>query len=178
MRSHSQRPFPKRHPRPLFAFVFLTAALFGCASTTDSENIGSVSVRAVEDTAWLVEASPRTSFEIHLVVSNRSSVTAYTDECRIGAQRLIDGIWQTVFVPACAALNAPITLFPGDSVSLRFLASATTEPGTVPQLDPRMTPGTYRAVASVWWTTPSGVGSSFPEAERESSTFTVAEINP
>jgi hypothetical protein len=171
----SSQKFPHTLAPRLFAAACLVIwPLLACSSGTEVISPGSVSVRAAQDTAWLVVGSPRTSFELPVIVYNRSTVTIDTDECRIGAQRLIDGAWQTVFTPACLANNAPIALFPGDSVALRFLASATTEPGTTPQLDPRMTVGTYRAIVSLWWIDRNGARVSLPEAKSASSNFVVA----
>jgi hypothetical protein len=152
----------------------LIGSLGGCSSATQTMDSGLVSVRAGQDTAWLITTPNRASFEMPLIVRNRSTARVYTDECTIKAQRSIDGSWQTVFAPVCLANDSPIELFPGDSVVLRFIAYGTREPATEPQLDPRMTTGLYRAVISMWRADETGTRVSFSEQDRQSSNFVVA----
>jgi len=166
-----KRPEPTRLVRSIWLSIL---AIAGCSFAGRTANPRSTFITPAEATAWLTVGESSASFEIPIIVRNASDATIYTEWCSVNAQRFIDGTWQTVFRASCLALSDPTPIPPGHSLTVTLHAFGRTELSAAPKLDPRMTPGLYRAIVYLFTVDGTGHRIDLPERERESSTFTVA----
>lgn len=155
---------------------FIVPAIVGTAGchAFSAETPGPVSIRSAQDTAWLIAKRGGISFDVPILVRNRSPQVLHVGWCGIKAERLIVGKWETVFTPVCFVSNNVSAIQPGDSVLLDFFAYGLAAPNAVPPLNPRMTVGLYRAVVPIWSEDTDGNRLALPAVQRTSSTFIVA----
>jgi len=109
-----------------------------------------LTVRTLEDTVMLQRNSMGASFTVTAIARNDDSRPLVVARCRMEAQREIAGTWTTLFTTICA--SAGLTqLAPGDSIVVPVPVTGYSPAlNTYPVLDPRMGPGRYRVLFSVF----------------------------
>jgi hypothetical protein len=101
------------------AVGLIIGSISACSFLTGSARFGGVSVKPTQDTAWLT-ARYGGSFEIPLLIHNTSTDTLYAYWCGTRAERLIDGAWETVFIPNCLDVESPYPIPPGGVAPFRW----------------------------------------------------------
>jgi hypothetical protein len=138
----------------------------GCGSNSKSSPLHLV-VRTVEDTVMLQQSPSASYFTVTAIARNDDSRLLEVALCGMEAQRDIDGIWTTVFTPACTS-SALTPLASGDSVVVPVNVVGYTAPNIYPPLDPRMGPGRYRLLFGVFLAD-SGAPTGSPVGQAQAS---------
>lgn len=123
-----------------FALFALTAA---CATNHVSKQVDATVIRFVRDSVPLQRTADMVFFTVNVIIRNRGATPIEVGGCGPEAQREINGEWPTLWSPVCVSPQSSL-IVPGDSVMGPLTVAWFIKPGIEPQLDPRVTAGTYR----------------------------------
>jgi hypothetical protein len=127
----------------LAALLSLAVGSAACARNRLEKDLHTLLVRSARDSVQLRRTADMTSFTVDVIIRNGGSRPIIVGGCGPEAQREINGQWQTIWQPVCVSPGFEL-IAPGDSVTAALTVAGFTRPGIEPQLDPRMTAGTYR----------------------------------
>lgn len=129
----------------LTLLICATIGAIACASGTPPLL---VAIRTSPDSVRLSINPEGASFSLSAIVRNDNVRPVYITGCNPAAERDINGVWKTVFSPACLA-DQHWQIPAGDTLVIPVLLYGYTADGMFPQLDVPATSGTYRLVFSV-----------------------------
>jgi hypothetical protein len=114
-------------------------------------------------------------FETAAVIRNDGPGSIFLSECSPALQRKVEEGWATVWTPVCITGAIRREVPAGESVTVPVGVSAYSNPAIEPQLDPRLTAGTYRLLWDISTTPEVVTAKVLPESGSYSSTFELRE---